>query len=76
MNFWKIFTGIKTLFTAVSLFSSQISPPVDCSTESLGFLQLPSSNIDNELIFLMSMLDNKDADVNNFPRKNCTKCDK
>lgn len=68
MNFWKIFTGIKALFTAVSLFSTQISPPVDCSTESLEFPQLPSSNINYKLISLIAML-NKDPDVSNFPKE-------
>ena len=72
MNFWNIFLVVRKMFTAASLLNSQISPPTNGHTDSLGSPQLPSSINDNKLIALLAMFEN-DAEMNNFPREKSKK---
>ena len=67
MNFWNIFSVVRKVFTAVSLFNSQISPPTNGHTDSLGYPQFRSVKNTDRLVNLLSMM-KKMENSSNLPR--------
>ena len=72
MNFWNIFLVVRKMFTAASLLNSQISPPTNGHTDSLGYPQFPSAKNTDKLTALLAMM-KKVENWGNSPREKSKK---